>query len=229
VPVIWKVMQPGTRRSLAGVGLLAVVVAVALTLSPDAAIGAVDAAADEPATFLAVAVALYLVRPLALWPPTLVAVVVGYGLGIAAGVPVALAGAVLTSVPTYAAARWVSAGNDCAPVERLAGVGGGYFGSAGDLRGVVAARLAPIPADAVSCAAGLSAVPLRAFAIGVLVGELPWTVVAVVVGSSLSTITARGLGGVGMPLAAATTIAAALLLAGPAYERLQDRSVEAQS
>ncbi|WP_343773808.1 TVP38/TMEM64 family protein [Natronoarchaeum mannanilyticum] len=210
-------MQPGTRRSLAGVGLLAVVVAVALTLSPDAAIGAVDAAADDPATFLAVVAALYLVRPLALWPPTLVAVVVGYGLGIAAGVPVALAGAVLTSVPTYAAARWVGAGNDCAPVERLASVGGGYFGSAGDLRGVVAARLAPIPADAVSCAAGLSAVPLRAFALGVLVGELPWTVAAVVVGSSLSTITARGLGGVGLPLTVATTAAAAFLLAGPAY------------
>jgi len=222
-------MQPGTRRSLVGVGLLAVVVAVALTLSPDAAIGAVDAAADEPATFLAVVAALYFVRPLALWPPTLVAVVVGYGLGIAAGVPVALSGAVLTSVPTYAAARWVGEGNDCAPVERLASVGGGYFGSAGDLRGVVAARLAPIPADAVSCAAGLSAVPLRAFALGVLVGELPWTVAAVVVGSSLSTITARGLGGVGMPLAVATTAAAALLLAGPAYERLRDRSPEAHT
>jgi len=219
-------MEPGTRRSIAGVGLLAVVVAAALTLSPDAAIGAVDAAADDPVTFLAVVAALYLVRPLALWPPTLVAVVVGYGLGIAAGVPIALAGAVLTSVPTYAAARWVGAGNDCAPIERLAGVGGGYFGSAGDLRGVVAARLAPIPADAVSCAAGLSAVPLRAFALGVLIGELPWTVAAVVVGNSLSTISARGLGGVGMPLAVATTAAAALLLAGPAYERLQGRSAE---
>ncbi|WP_256393357.1 TVP38/TMEM64 family protein [Natronoarchaeum rubrum] len=220
-------MESGTRRSLAGVGLLAVVAAVALTLSPDTAIGAIDTAADDPAMFLAVVAALYFVRPLALWPPTLVAIVVGYGLGIAAGVPVALAGAALTSMPTYAAARWVGAGNDCAPIERLASVGGGYFGSAGDLRGVVAARLAPIPADAVSCAAGLSAVPPRAFALGVLVGELPWTVAAVVVGNSLSTITARGLGGVGLPLAVATTAAAVLLLAGPAYERFGNRSTGA--
>jgi len=92
---------------------------------------------------------------------------------------------------------------------------------------VVAARLAPIPADAVSCAAGLSAVPPRSFALGVLVGELPWTVAAVVVGNSLSTITARGLGGVGLPLAVATTAAAVLLLAGPAYERFGNRSTGA--
>ena len=219
-------MQPGTRRSLAGVGLLAVVVAVALTASPAAAVDAVDAAAEEPTTFVAVVAALYLVRPIALWPPTLVAVVVGYGLGIVAGVPVGLAGAVLTSAPPFFVARWMGDGTDTGVIAQLAGMGSGYFGSVGDLRGVVAARLAPIPADAVSCAAGLSTMRFRTFALGVLVGEIPWTVAAVVVGSSLSTITARGLGGVGTPLAVATTAAAALLLAGPAYERVRGRGTE---
>ena len=219
-------MDPGTRRSLAGLGLVAVAGVGALTVSREAAVDAVSAVADDPALCVVAVAALYLVRPAVLWPPTLVAVVAGYGLGATAGFPVALAGAVLTSAPPFFAARWVGAGGDCGLVARLADAGSGYFGSAGDFRGVVAARLAPIPADAVSCAAGLSAMPFRVFAAGVLVGELPWTVAAVLVGSSLSTITAEGLGGVGTPLAVATTAAAALLLAGPAYERLQGHGAD---
>jgi uncharacterized membrane protein YdjX (TVP38/TMEM64 family) len=219
-------MDRGTRRALAGIGLVALAGVGALTVSREAAMGAVGAVADDPVLFVGAVFALYLVRPAVLWPPTLVAVVAGYGLGPALAFPVALVGAVVTSAPPFYFARWLDCGQENALVARLADAGSGYFGSTGDVRGVVAARLAPVPADAVSCAAGLSAMPFRAFALGVLVGELPWTVAAVVVGSSLSTITAEGLGGVGTPLAVATTVAAALLLAGPAYERLGGRGAE---
>ncbi len=215
-------MRLADRRFVA-VAVLAAVLVAALVTSKTAVMGAAETVAGEPLLFAVAVVLLYTLRPLVLWPTTLVAVAVGYGFGIALGFPIALAGAVFTSIPAYYAGRWVAAGWDCGVATRLASAGSRFFDATGDLRGVVAGRLAPVPADAVSAAAGMGGVRLRTLTAGILVGELPWTIAAVVVGNSLHTISTAGLGGVGTRLGVVTTLAALVLLAGPAYEYVVDR------
>lgn len=209
-------------RRLVVVALLAAALVAAMVTSKTAVMAGVETVAADPLLFGCAVVFLYALRPLVLWPTTLVAVAVGYGFGIGLGVPVALVGAVATSLPAFYAGRWVAAGGDCGVAARLAHAGNRFFDATGGLRGVVAGRLAPVPADAVSAAAGMGGVRLRALAAGVLVGELPWTVAAVVVGNSLHAISTGGLGAVGTQLAVVTTLAALVLLAGPAYEYVVD-------
>lgn len=202
-------------------GVVAAVALAAILHSPERLLDAAEAAAADPLVFGGVVLGLYLLRPLVLWPPTLVAVVVGYGYGVAVGVPVALVGAVVTSVPPFVVARWL--GRDAPAVARLQDAGEGFFEATGPVRGVTAGRLAPVPADAVTCAAAVSGVEFRALAVGVLVGELPWTVAAVAVGASLATLAADGVAAGGLLLGALGTVAALALLAGPAYRRYGER------
>lgn len=98
-----------------------------------------------------------------------------------------------------------------------------YYETAGPIRGVVASRLVPIPSDISTCAAAVSGVKYHQFVLGTLVGELPWTIAAVVVGASAATITTAGLGELGLTLTVACVLAAAVLLAGPIYRLVQSR------
>ncbi|WP_290814386.1 TVP38/TMEM64 family protein [Halovivax sp.] len=226
-------MPPSTPgRALLGVLVLGAVVAAGLVVSPSATVGALESVADDPVAFGLVVAGLYLLRPLFAWPTTPLAVVVGYGLGVTIGLPVAMAGVLLTVIPTYLAARWVLDGaHDEALaalpfdgfVRRTGRAVRRYYETAGPTRGVVVSRLAPIPSDAATCAAAASGVTLRQLLVGTAIGELPWTVAAVVVGASAATITADGLGELGPPLTLACLFAAALLLSGPTY-RLVARS-----
>jgi uncharacterized membrane protein YdjX (TVP38/TMEM64 family) len=220
------------RREVAGVAVLAAVVAASLATSPTAALAALAALGDRPLLFAALLVGTWVARPFLGWPTVAVSTAVGYVLGPLWGFPVAMLGVVVTSAPPFLAAGWFA---DCEGTDEPAGDGNrsadgllaslgdhgrAYFRTTGDVRGVAAARLAPVPADAVSCAAGLSGVRPSAYALGTVVGELPWTVAAVVVGGSARRLTTTGLGEVGLPLLVATTVAAAVLLAGPAYRTL---------
>lgn len=222
-------MRLGRR---AAVGLFVVGAAAAVLVVDGGAAAAVRGVVASP-WFPAVLVALYLVRPFLAWPITALSALVGYAYGVTVGVPVALAGAVATSLLPYAAGRWLrdpdpgaSVGGTGTPgvVDRavawLAASGERFFAAAGDVRGVVAARLAPTPAEPVSAGAGVARVSLPAFVAGTLVGELPWTLAAVSVGASLDSLD----GGLRVPadplLVAGCLLAAALLLAGPTYRAL---------
>jgi uncharacterized membrane protein YdjX (TVP38/TMEM64 family) len=209
-------MRSLDRQTVAGFALLGAVVAAGLLSSPEATLRAASQAAANPLLFGVVLVGIYLVRPFVAWPTTAVAIVVGYGYGVALGVPVALAGAVLTSMPPFLGVRWFTGEEGF--WGRVGDAGDRFFASAGHVRGVTAARLLPIPADAVTCTAAARAVSLPAFAVGTVLGELPWTIAAVVVGSSAERVATRGLGEAGLPVVVAAVAAAGLLLAGPAYQ-----------
>ncbi|OAQ54570.1 hypothetical protein HTG_03170 [Natrinema mahii] len=226
----------GRTRALAGAVVASGMVAAGLLVSPSTAIGAVDSLAADPLSFGLVVAGLYLVRPLLAWPTTPLAAVVGYGYGVTVGVPVALAGVVVTVLPIFVAAGWVvgdepsggtratsNGGGGGGRLERAGDAVGRYYATAGPLRGVVASRLAPIPSDVATCAAAVSGVPLRWFVVGTAVGELPWTVAAVVVGASAATATTGGIGDAGLAVSLAGLLAACLLLAGPAYRTLRSR------
>lgn len=211
--------DPTVRRQLGGFALAAVALAgVTLLVSPETALNRLRTVAEDPLLFGVAVAALYLLRPLAAWPVTPLAVVVGYGYGVALGIPVALAGAVATCAVPFFVARHFR--GEAGLVGRLGDSGGAFFEATGGARGVAVARLIPVPSDVVSCAAGVSGVPFRALAVGTAVGELPWTVVAVLAGSSMDRLSTAGATAVDARLVAVALLAALLLLAGPVYRRL---------
>lgn len=212
-------MDAATKRQVVGLALLgAVAAAVSLRWSPAEAAAAVLELAADPVRFGAVLLVAYLLRPAVAWPISALSVVVGFALG-PAGVPVALAGAVVTCLPPYAVARRL--GHDAGLLGRLGDHGSRYFAATGGLRGVVAARLAPLPADPVSYTAGLAGVSPPAYVLGTALGELPWVTAAVLVGASAETLTTDGLHG-GPAVVAGLLGLAILLLAGPLYRYLRE-------
>ncbi|WP_158056085.1 TVP38/TMEM64 family protein [Halorussus halophilus] len=211
-------MAEFVRRQVVGLALLAGVVAASLLVSPDRLVETVRTVADRPLLFGTVLVGVYLVRPLFAWPTTLVAILAGYGYGAVAGFPVALAGTTASALLPFLFARYVDGGTGL--VGRLGDSGQRFFDATGDLRGMIASRLAPAPSDPVSAAAGLSGVSTGAFVLGTAIGEIPWTVAAVLAGSSLETLSVGGLSAIGWELIVAAGAVAVALLAGPAYRTM---------
>jgi len=179
-------------------------VALAVFMRPERVLSLLRAALASP-YFPVFLVAAYLVRPFLAWPISVLSALVGYQYGLLA-LPLALVGAVATSlIPFYLAGRFTPATPD-GLAARLVGGSERYFDVAGDLRGVTAARLFPSPPEAVSAAAGVAGVSLPAFALGTLLGEFPWTIAAVAAGASMRRF--------GLPADVDPRILAAALLAG---------------
>lgn len=203
------------------VGLaLVTVAAAAVLLSPDAVLAHAAWVAADPVRLVAAAVALAVVRPFLAWPTTLLAVVVGFGFGLA-GLPFALSLIVLTSIPPYLFARRYGR------TGRLAAAGESFVERTGDLRSVVLSRLVPAPSDVVSVGAGVAGVRLRWFALGTAVGETPWAVAGVLAGASAETLAAGDLGTVvDVRLAAVAALVAAVLATPSLYEWYDERRVD---
>lgn len=212
-------MGPAVRRQLLG-GLTVAVLGVVgvVVLSPGRALRAVVGLGERPLYFLGGLVVVYGVRSLVLWPISALSILVGFVLGVRLGVPVALAGAVYTCLPPYALAR--CAPDESGPLNRISRLGRRVTASTGDLRGLVAARLLPLPADPVSYAAGLAGVSLPAYVLGTALGELLWIVAAVTAGASMRTFTVDGAGS-SLGLIAGAAGLGVLLLAGPVYRRVR--------
>lgn len=212
-----------TRHQAAGMAImLGLAAAATVLLSPERLLAELAAMSDRPVLFGAALVALYLVRPLFAWPISPISALVGYVLGVTHGVPVALVGAVLTCLPPYLFARHVARrdGQETGLLEQLGSNGRRLVEITGATRGVLAARLSPVPADPVSYTAGFSGVSTRAFVFGTLVGEIPWVFLEVLAGASMRRLSVDGLG-VGVHVLVASAAVAALVLAGPAYRHVR--------
>ncbi len=212
------------RRQMAGMGLLVLLVAVTFSSAPEPTLGLVERTVSDPAAFALALVGLYLIRPVLAIPTMAAAAVVGYGYGVAVGVPVALLGTTLSSIPPYLAGRYLRCTDGL--LGRLCASGEAYFEVTGDVRGVLAARLAPTPSDPISYAAGLSRVRPQPFLVGTVLGELHWTVLAVVAGASVRDLSAGALPSVPMTVIVLTAVAALAVLAGPAYRSALDRRTD---
>jgi len=218
-------MDSATRRQVTGLALAVSVVAVAsLAVSPERVMRAVAGVASDPLAFTLVVLALAVARPVVAWPVSPLVGVVGYVLGLTPlAVGLGFVVVVGTTVLPYLLARRYR------PTEGLLGrvgaTGAACFETAGDTRGVVVARLAPLPTDVVSYGAGLSRVAPRPYLLGTALGESPWVLAALVAGASAETLTTEGLSA-GLPLVLACLAVGALLASGPAYRHLASGSVE---
>lgn len=205
------------RRRVAAGAVLAVVLAGALLTSPEVVLSRAAWLVADPVRLLLAAVAFAVVRPLLAWPTTLLAVLLGYGLGLP-GFPIALALVTLTSVPPFLLARRLGADGE------VAAAGAAVVERAGGVRSVVASRLVPAPSDVVSVAAGVSGVGLPTFLVGTAIGEIPWVLGGILVGVSAEALTAGTVAAVADPrLVAAAALAAALLLGPTAYDWYRER------
>jgi len=208
-------MHPATQRQAVAVaGLFGLAAGAMVLFSPEPIVASLEGLAGAPLAFALVLVAVYLVRPFLLWPMSLVAVVLGYLYGPVIALPVALVGALVTVTPPYLLGRYARTdiglfGTVSASGERLVGV-------VGETRGVLAARLSPVPGDPVSYGAGLAGVSPQPFYLGTVVGEVPWAVVAVVTGASMRSLSLSEFA-VSLELVVALAGLAVLTLGGPLY------------
>ncbi|MFD1513688.1 VTT domain-containing protein [Halomarina rubra] len=218
-------MERATRRQLSGLALAVGVVAVAsLAVSPERVLRAMAAVAADPLVFAGVVLGAALLRPVVAWPMTPLVGVVGYVLGVTPlALALGLAVATGTAAIPYLLARRYRPSEGV--LGWLADAGADCFETAGDTRGVVAARLAPLPTDVVSYGAGLSNVSARPYVLGTALGEAPWVVAALLAGSSMETLTTEGLSA-GLPLVVAGLAVGSLLLSGPLYRQLSTGTVE---
>lgn len=211
-------MNRAARRQALGVaGLAAVALLAALTLSPRALVDRLAGLTADPVAFVAVLGAVYLARPFLLWPVTALAVLVGYLYGPAVGIPVALAGTGLSNLPPFLIARRADA--EAGLLAPFGAAGDRLVGAVGEIRGVLAARLLPLPGDAVSYGAGLSGISTGSFLVGTVVGEVPWATVAVLTGDSMRRLSLSSLAP-SIELVAAAAGLSLLVLAGPVYSHL---------
>ena len=212
-------MHAATRRQLASVlGLLGIAAVAALTVSPTDLITRLEGLTGSPVLFVAVIVAVYLIRPFFLWPMSLVAVALGYLYSPWLAIPVAIAGGLLTATPPYLIGRYAQTdvglfGTVSLSGERLVDV-------VGETRTVLAARLSPVPGDPISYGAGISGVSPRSFYVATAVGEVPWAVVAVFTGASLHALSLSEFS-VGIELLVFLSGVALLLLGGPVYTHVR--------
>ncbi|WP_026190234.1 TVP38/TMEM64 family protein [Halomicrobium katesii] len=213
-------MKQSTRRQLGGVVAFAALVVVAsLELSPRQLLDEVAHLSAHPLQFGAALLVLYLVRPLFAWPISPISALVGYVLGLRYGIPVALVGATLTTIPPFLFARYAGRSGG-GLFARLNDAGRRFISVTGATRGVLAARLSPLPADPVSYGAGFSGVSTRAYVVGTFLGEIPWVFVEVLAGASMRTLSTEGLSA-GLHVLLGSFAVAVVLLAGPAYRHVR--------
>ena len=210
------------RQALGSAALVAFVALLAAVLSPARVVAEVAHLADHPVSLAGVIVALYLVRPFFAWPTMPLSAFVGFVLGFEYGFPVALMGALVTCLIPYRFAR--RAGEQGGMFGWLGRSGRRLIEVTGETRGVLAARLSPVPADPVSYGAGFAGVSTRAFVVGTFVGEIPWVVVEVLVGASMRSLTLEGLSVDALPqLLVLFGALAVVVLAGPTYRHVTGR------
>jgi uncharacterized membrane protein YdjX (TVP38/TMEM64 family) len=201
----------------------AVALVAAVLFSPVAVVTKLEHLATHPVQFALALVAIYLVRPFLLWPVSSIALVLGYVYGPVVALPIAIVGAGISGLPPFAVARYAQ--SDAGLFGSVADTGRRLTDAVGETRGVLVARLSPIPGDPISYASGLSNVSLGAFLTGTLVGEIPWALVTVLAGDSMRTLSVTG-----FTLSPAAVLAIAglgvIVLSGPLYSHFREPQPE---
>lgn len=208
--------RPRLRLTLLGAALIAALVVGALLAAP--ARGGLEEAVDGLGAAGALAfVAVYAVATVAMLPASVLSLASGALFGIALGSAVTVAGATLGAGAAFLAGRRLSRPS----VEAIAGPNlrrlDRHLADRG-LLSVLVLRLVPlIPFNAFNYAASATAVPLRAYLLGTLVGIVPGSIAVTAAGAGLGDPTSPGF------LAALAALAALTLAGGIAARRMRRR------
>jgi uncharacterized membrane protein YdjX (TVP38/TMEM64 family) len=199
-----------TRLGVAVLALVAVLIVLSQTIGVPSASELAGWARSAGPAAPALFVLLAAVSACVMFPGHVAAIAAGALFGVAAGVALTLAAVTLGAAAAFLLARSVGA----APIGRLLGPRAAHWRTWIAERGfsaVLTARLLPgAPANVLNYAAGLTAMPLRAFAPAVALGALPKTVAYVALGGALSApFSTQGL--LAIALYAAAALAGALL------------------
>jgi uncharacterized membrane protein YdjX (TVP38/TMEM64 family) len=206
-------------RALLGFALLGVIVVAAVAVGPERAVDTLLELRDSP-WLLPLFLALYLLRPFVAWPHSPFPVAAGFYFGVAGGTLVALAGLLLTTLPPFAVGRYLK--SDAGAFGRASELADRFRAATGGFRAVAGARLLPVPADLVSYGAGVAGVRTRTFVLGTVVGDLPWLIGLVFVGSQLEKLTVEGIEGLDPTVVVLLALIGLVLLAKPLYARLRE-------
>lgn len=203
------ILHTRTRRYQFVVGLLVVIIAVAaVAISPTVVFDHLTWIVTDPIRVILVTTGLAIVRPLLAWPTTLLAILIGYGVG-PTGLPLALGLITCTSIPPYLLGRQYE------KTISQSKIGAEFVERAGDTRSVVATRLIPAPSDVVSVGAGIAGVSFVPFMIGTAIGELPWALIGVLAGASAETLTTLSLSALIQPQLIIVGCIVAVIIIGP--------------
>lgn len=205
-------------RTALGIGLFVAILLAALALGPERVVEVLLALGESP-WLLPLLFGLYLLRPFIGWPHSPFPAAAGFYFGFLGGSLVAFVGLALTCLPPFAVGRYLS--KDEGALDRIGTLGERFTDAAGEARSVASARLLPIPADLVSYGAGVAGVSPRAFTLGTLIGDLPWLLGLVYVGTQLETLTTEGVDALPVEAVALLALIALLLVGKPLYVRLR--------
>lgn len=133
--------------------------------------------------FLAFIFVIYFFRPIFWLPQGYLTTFIGFNYNFYFAVLIAAVGGLLSSLVPYFAARYLNTSSGLLGITSTKCKS--YFDTTGDLSGLLAARLSPIPTDVVSYSAGFANISFQYYTIGTVVGEIPWIVALVVIGGSL--------------------------------------------
>jgi uncharacterized membrane protein YdjX (TVP38/TMEM64 family) len=147
---------------------------------PEGALTGLLTAAETPRGALGILLLAFVLRPATLLPTTVLSAFAGFLLGAAGGFVVASLAVVATALLPYGAA-WMLRGRTLRPPSR------GWRSELAHrpFLAIVGARLALLPGDLVSAAAGLLRVPLLPFLAATATGGSPGVLVAALAGASL--------------------------------------------
>lgn len=203
-------------RGALGLALFGAIVLAALAFGPERVVETLLALGESRWLF-PLLLGLYFLRPFIGWPHGPFPTAAGFYFGFAGGTTVALVGLLVTSLPPFAVGRYLGDGM----FSRIGDLGERLTGATGNVRAVVGARLLPLPADLVSYSAGVVGVPTKAFVLGTLIGDLPWILGLVFVGTQLETLTAEGIDALSPTVVVLLALIGLFVLAAPLYERLR--------
>ncbi|WP_084777736.1 TVP38/TMEM64 family protein [Natrialba sp. SSL1] len=185
----WKYGDEGaclvTKRDVIGLVLIGSILTAALVFSDSHALIILTEASSSP-WFLLLIFVVYLFRPFFGWPHGIFPTAIGFIYGFRLGLIIGLIGGIVTVLPLYIVGRYFKTTTGL--LAKASEVSDRFFTTTGETRGVIGARLTPLPTDVVAYAAGIAGVRIHSYLIGMFVGGIPWVIGFVYIGAAAQTL-----------------------------------------
>ncbi len=207
-----------TKRDIIGIALVGSVLVASLLFSDSHALTILTETSNSP-WFLLLILTVYLFRPFFGWPHGVFPTTVGFIYGFQTGVIIGLLGGIITVVPLYFIGKYFK--TDDGLLGRAGLVSDRFFSTTGETRGVIGARLTPLPTDVVAYAAGIAGVRVHTYLFGMFVGGLPWVIGFVYLGATAQRLSIGTVQIPGSTILILAIFGIILVIAHPVYQKIK--------